>query len=104
MYARLYSARAKEGKMDEMIRVWSEEDIPLMGSVRGYRGACLLTDRESGRGISITLWDSEEDSEADERATSTRNSWACSRIYWRRSPFARDTRSVPVTGSLCKSG
>ena len=68
MYARLYSARAKDGKLDEMIRVWSEEDIPLMGSVRGYRGACLLTDRESGRGISITLWDSEEDSEADEKS------------------------------------
>jgi heme-degrading monooxygenase HmoA len=80
MFARLVSAKAKKGKLDEVIRVWEEEDIPLMDSVKGYRGAYLLTDRRTGRGkgkaiaplvpqvVSITLWDIEEDSIADEQS------------------------------------
>jgi len=43
--------------------------MPLTESVKGYRGAYLLTDRKAGKVISITLWDSEEDAIADEQST-----------------------------------
>ena len=65
VFARLYSAEARTDKLDEIIRIWKEEDVPLMDSVKGYHGAYLLADRKSGKAISITLWDSEEDSAAD---------------------------------------
>ena len=39
-----------------------------MKSVKGYRGAYLLSDRKAGRAISMTLWDSEEDAIADEQS------------------------------------
>jgi heme-degrading monooxygenase HmoA len=61
----MYSRPVKSGKLDEVIRIWSEEDIPLMGSVKGYRGAYLLTNRKTDKAISITIWDAEEDSAAD---------------------------------------
>jgi heme-degrading monooxygenase HmoA len=68
MFARLVSAQVKVGKLDEVIRIWKEEDIPLMGSVRGYQGAYLLTNRKTGNAISMTLWNTEEDAIADERS------------------------------------
>ena len=68
MFARLVSAQGKVDKLNEMIRIWKEKDMPLMKSVKGYRGAYLLTDRKTGRGTSMTLWDSEEDSIADEQS------------------------------------
>jgi len=37
-----------------------------MKSVKGYRGAFLFTDRKTGKAISMTLWDSEADSIADQ--------------------------------------
>ena len=68
MFARLVSGQVKKEKLSEVIRIWKWNDIPLMKSVKGYRGAYLLTDRKTGRGISITLWDSEEDAIADEKS------------------------------------
>lgn len=68
MFARSVSAQARSDKLNEIIRIWKEKDIPLMKSVKGYRGAYLFTDRKTGRGISITMWDSEEDAIADEQS------------------------------------
>ena len=68
MYARLFSAQARSDKLNEVIKIWKEEDIPLMGLVKGYRGAYLFTDRKTGKAISITLWDTEEDAIADEKS------------------------------------
>ena len=68
MHARVVSAQGRIDKFNEAIRVWKEKDITLMDSVKGYRGAYLLTDREAGKAISITLWDSKKDSIADEQS------------------------------------
>jgi heme-degrading monooxygenase HmoA len=37
------------------------EGYPLMKSAKGQRGAYLFTDGKTGKGISITVWDSEEE-------------------------------------------
>jgi heme-degrading monooxygenase HmoA len=68
MFARLVSAHVVTDKFDEGITIWKEQDMPLMESVKGYRGAYLLTDRKTGKVISMTLWDSEEDAIADEKS------------------------------------
>ena len=69
MFARLVLAQSKIDKLNEGIMIWKEKDITLMTSIKGYRGAYLLTDRETGDIISITLWDSKEDAIADEQST-----------------------------------
>ena len=69
MFARLVSAQVESDKLDEGIMIWKEKDMPLTESVKGYRGAYLLTDSKTGKVISMTLWDSEEDAIADERST-----------------------------------
>ena len=68
MFARLVSAQSKIDRLNEGIKIWKEKDITLMTSVKGYRGAYLLTDRKTGDIISITLWDSKEDAIADEQS------------------------------------
>ena len=68
MFARLVSAQVKTDKFDEGIKIWKEQDMPLSESVKGYIGAYLLTDRKTGKVISMTLWDTEEDATADERS------------------------------------
>jgi heme-degrading monooxygenase HmoA len=69
MFARLVSAQIKNDKLNELIKIWKERDIPAMKSVKGYRGAYLLTDSKTNKGISMTFWDSEEDSIADEQSS-----------------------------------
>ncbi len=68
MFARLLSVQGRSDKLDEVIKIWKEEDIPELESVKGYCGAYLLADRKTGKVISITLWDSEEDAIADEQS------------------------------------
>jgi len=68
MFARLVSGQLKSDELNEVIKIWKEKDTPEMKSVKGYRGAYLFTNRKTGKGISITLWDSEEDAIADEQS------------------------------------
>jgi heme-degrading monooxygenase HmoA len=42
--------------------------VPASKSQKGYKGAYLLTDRDTGKGMSITIWDTEEDAVANERS------------------------------------
>ena len=69
MFARLLSVQGRSDKLDEVIRIWKEKDIPELESVKGYCGAYLLADRKTGKVISMTLWDSEEDAITDEQST-----------------------------------
>ena len=68
MFARLVSAQVGADKVNEGITIWKEKDIPLMESVKGYRGAYLLIDRKTGKVTSMALWDSEEEAVADEKS------------------------------------
>jgi len=68
MFARLTIVQGKIDKTDETIKLYEESVIPAIKSQKGFRGAYLLTDRKTGKGISIGLWDSEEDAIANEQS------------------------------------
>ncbi len=68
MFARLTLVQVGSDKLDETIKIFREGVIPAAKSQRGYRGAYLLTDRKTGKGVSISLWDSEEDAIANEQS------------------------------------
>lgn len=68
MFARLTSTQIKKERIDEFIKIYEKSVIPAAKSQKGYQGAYLLVDRETGKGISITLWNSEEDAVANERS------------------------------------
>ena len=68
MFARLTTVQVKMDKLDETRKIYEENVIPELKSQKGYRGAYLLTDRKTGKGVSISLWDSEDDAIATEQS------------------------------------
>ncbi len=68
MFARLTIVPVKMDKLDETIKIFEESVIPAAKSQKGYRRGYLLTDRKTGKGIALTLWDREEDAITNEQS------------------------------------
>ena len=66
MFARLTTIQVAKEKFDEAKKIYGDSVIPAAKLQKGYQGAYLITQRDTGKGISITLWDSEEDLKAGE--------------------------------------
>ena len=64
MYARVGIAQDQPGKMDDAIQIYRDSVAPAQKQQKGFKGALFLTDRHTGRSISISLWESEADLEA----------------------------------------
>jgi hypothetical protein len=47
--------------IDKAVRIFKESITPARKAKRGSRTGYFLTDRKTGKGIAITLWDNEED-------------------------------------------
>ena len=68
MFARITIVQGKVDKLDESIKIYEDSIITAAKSQKGFQRAYLLTDRNTGKGISCTLWDSEEDADANEQS------------------------------------
>ena len=68
MFARLITVQIDIDKLEEVRRISEEITIPAVKLQKGYHGGYLLADRKTGKCISMTLWDSEEDTTADEQS------------------------------------
>jgi heme-degrading monooxygenase HmoA len=66
MYARVTVATAQSGKLDELIKVMRDSVLPAAKKQKGFKGSFFLTDRNTGKGMSIGLWNTEADMTADE--------------------------------------
>ena len=49
-----------------MVRIYRDSVLPAARRQQGFKGALLLTDDDTGVGISISLWETEEDREEGE--------------------------------------
>jgi len=67
MYARLTEMNIKPDKIDEAIEIYRKSVVPAAKSQKGFVAAYLLTDRPTGKGISMTFWKTEQDALANER-------------------------------------
>jgi heme-degrading monooxygenase HmoA len=68
MYARHVTTFVKMDKMDEALKIFEDSVIPEGKAQEGYVGIYLLTNKESGKIISITLWNTQEDAIANEES------------------------------------
>jgi len=66
MHARTVTVQVQPGKIDEVIRIYRDSIVPAAKQQKGFKGAFLLTDKKTGKGISVTLWESEADMEKGE--------------------------------------
>jgi len=61
MHARVTTYEAAPGRLDDLIQIFREVGIPGTREEKGYIQNLLLTDRRTGRALSISLWETEAD-------------------------------------------
>lgn len=68
MFARVSTFQGPPDQTAEGIRIAREQILPAARLMDGFKGIYLLFDRESGKSLSVTLWETEEDMRASEEA------------------------------------
>ena len=77
MYARVSTLEGSPEQIDEGVRYLREEILPTGKDDPGFKGLIALGDRQSGKTLSITLWESEEAMRTTEQdANQLRSGWA----------------------------
>ncbi len=66
MQARVVNVQVQPSNRDEAIALYRDSILPAAKQQKGYKSALLLTDPNSGKSISITLWETEADMNASE--------------------------------------
>ena len=66
MHARVVSMEMLPINVKEAVRIYQERVLPAAREEEGFRGALMLTDQDTGEGLSISLWNSEDDMHASE--------------------------------------
>jgi len=64
MYARVFTSQLVSGKTDDAVSVWRDKVAPTIKQAKGFKGAYLVGDRGTGKGLTITLWETKEDADA----------------------------------------
>ena len=72
MRARYTAVNVKPGMLDEFIKVYTESTVPVAMKQEGFKGALLLTDRNTGKALSMLLWETEADMRAGEVSSEER--------------------------------
>ena len=60
MHARMGTFQVPPDAVNEMTRLQREVIVPAAREAAGFKGILSLVNRDSGKVISLTLWDSEE--------------------------------------------
>ncbi|HYN36149.1 MAG TPA: hypothetical protein VEV82_04150 [Actinomycetota bacterium] len=60
MYARVSVVQGSPDKIEQGIDSFNSQVLPIVKGVAGYRAGFLLVDRKTGKGIGLTLWETED--------------------------------------------
>jgi hypothetical protein len=55
MYARIINSQLVVDKTDEAVSIWRDKVAPRLKDTKGFKGAYLVGDRGTGKGVTITL-------------------------------------------------
>lgn len=67
MYARVTSAQISPNRIEQFKKIFEESVVSAAKKQKGFKGICLMVNPQTGEGLSITYWDSEEDCLANEK-------------------------------------
>lgn len=67
MFARVRTTSGVPEKVDDGIRHFRENVVASYKNVAGFKGAYMLVNRQSGKIVGITLWDTEANMQATDR-------------------------------------
>ena len=60
MHARVTTIQGSPDTVDQSLQVLREQVLPGARDIPGFKGVLSLVDRGSGKGLTVTLWESEE--------------------------------------------
>ncbi len=66
MHARVTTIQLDPGRIDDAVAQLEGEDIPRWKEIDGFKGFTLLVDRESGKVVGTSYWESEQAMSASE--------------------------------------
>ena len=69
MFARVSTYEGRPEQLDEMHHEGVEHVLPALEMQDGYSGGLVLADRQSGKVLAVTLWESEQAMNATEDAS-----------------------------------
>ena len=63
MFARVTYVQAPEGegKIEEGLKLWYQNVLPMTSGREGFMGVLSLVDPETGKALSVTLWEGDEE-------------------------------------------
>ena len=68
MHARVKIGQMLVAKLDEAITIYRDSVVPAAEQQKGFKGLHVLTDRKTGKGLTIALWETEADMMAGENS------------------------------------
>jgi heme-degrading monooxygenase HmoA len=71
VFARVSTFTGTSDEIDKAIREVQQNVLPRTEELGGYKGAYFLVDRENGKSLAVTLWESEEAMRASEDAANS---------------------------------
>ncbi len=60
MKARVVTVQIQPDKLDEAVSIYRDSVVPAASEYKGCHAMILVTDRSSGKGVSISMWDDQE--------------------------------------------
>jgi heme-degrading monooxygenase HmoA len=69
MHARVVTCQIQLDKMDEVVAITQDSVMPAAKQQTGLKHFLALADRSTGKGLVITLWETEADMMASDEAT-----------------------------------
>ena len=80
MYARVTTVQGQADRLDAGIRTFQEQTVPLVQGQAGFESAYLLVDRQQGKALAISLWQSEQAMQQSEQAIAPQRTQAAQQM------------------------
>lgn len=68
MFARVTTLQGPAGSVDQARTITEQQILPAVRGIKGFRGLLSLADPITGKGITVTLWESQEAMRLSEEA------------------------------------
>jgi Antibiotic biosynthesis monooxygenase len=60
VFCRVTHVQAPEGRVQDGLKLWYDNVLPVTKAREGFRGAISMVDMQSGKALSITFWEGED--------------------------------------------
>jgi heme-degrading monooxygenase HmoA len=60
MHARISTLQMEPSRIDDAVSRLKEEVVPDLEQTDGYKGFTLMVDRQSGKAVGVSFWESED--------------------------------------------